>query len=115
MLRMSLKIVESIRSRSREAWSELAKENYTAIRIWCQEHGEQALLAGIGFGVVLVVAFKLVVTILILLGLIGAAIYLISLSQADLNTIKQAKNFSVDDIENSDQSDSDKDHPTSVN
>ena len=63
---MAFNLVEEIRKKSREEWAQFPREKVTEIRIWIQEHAEKAFLVGLISGVVLIAAFKIVLTIAIL-------------------------------------------------
>ena len=67
---MSFDLHERIRRHSREEWRQLAKDKFVNLRIWIQEHGEQAAIVSLIAGVLLVVFFE----VFVWLALIGAAL-----------------------------------------
>ena len=75
---MAFNIVDEIRKKSREEWAQLPREKLTEARIWIQEHAEKAFLAGLLAGVVLIAAFKIVLTI----GVLAIACYVAVLAVA---------------------------------
>ena len=72
---MSFKIVDKIRSRSREEWSELVKSKWIDLRIFVQENGELGFIAAFVLGIVFILFFKLVITVLILCFLAGFLVW----------------------------------------
>lgn len=55
------RFIHFIRSKSREEWLQLIRERWNNLRIWIQEHGELAAVAGFLLGIVIVLFFKVVV------------------------------------------------------
>jgi hypothetical protein len=72
-------IVDYIRRRTREEWSAYALEHWTNARIWIQEHGELAALLALFVGIFLVLAFKLVITVLVIAAILLYVVWLIAL------------------------------------
>jgi len=70
--------LRSVRTNSREEWSEIAKDSWVKARIWVQEHGEKAAAIALVFGIIIVVAFKLVFSLFILALILGAALYFLA-------------------------------------
>jgi hypothetical protein len=64
-----------LRKRSKREWKRLGHQLQYNCRIWLQEHGELALIAGLLTGIVVVLAFKLFVTLAILAVVIGMIIW----------------------------------------
>lgn len=60
------KIVGSIRKRSREQWEAIPRDAYADARSWIQSNPERAALGAFGIGIVLVLAFKVIFTVLFL-------------------------------------------------
>ena len=71
-------ILKALRSRSREEWLEFYREKWINTRIYVQEHGERAALAGFIIGLFLVLAFRLVVSLALLVLIAGLAVYLLA-------------------------------------
>lgn len=68
-------ILQQIRKKSREEWTDLLRDTWTDLRIWIQEHGEIAALAGIVIGMFFVLAFKLVIGLLVLVLIAGYVVW----------------------------------------
>lgn len=71
-------IVAWIKSRSREGWQSQAREKWTDLRIWIQEHGEMAAGAAFIVGILLVLVFKLFVAVAVVGLLVAAVIWHVS-------------------------------------
>ena len=71
-------IIQKIRRHSREEYRQLMVEGITDLRIWIQEHGEQATVLGLALGAVVVLAFKLVLWLIFLALAIGLTVFLIA-------------------------------------
>lgn len=80
---MTFKLLQGIRSRSRESWQQLALDRWTDSRIWIQENGELAAVLALLTGIIMTLAFKLFVTVLVLclVLVIGAWAYALPESQ----------------------------------
>lgn len=76
------KLLTKIRQRSREQWVELLKGSVTDMRIWIQENGEKAALVALVLGVILVAAFKLIFTLLVVAVLIFSIIWVLAGSES---------------------------------
>lgn len=74
-----MNLIEKIRTRSREEYQDLAREQLTQLRIWLQEHGELALLIGLVGGIVVVEAFQLITFLVMAAAIVGLGIWLIAL------------------------------------
>jgi hypothetical protein len=70
-----MQFIESITGKSKLELKELAKTNILNLRIWIQEHGEQALLIGVLLGLFFALAFKFAVIFLLIIGAISAFIW----------------------------------------
>lgn len=81
---MPARVIETIRSRSREEYGHLYTDLYNYYREIAQENGEIALLVGIAFGIVFVVFFKFMVTAAVIIALIANFIYLIAVPEAEM-------------------------------
>ena len=77
-LAMTFNIKDQIRKKSREEWAELPKEKFTELRIWIQEHPEQAFVAGIAVGIVLILAFAVVAVVIALTAMCFGLIWYIA-------------------------------------
>lgn len=77
-----MEILEQLRRRSKRQWREMYDELLCNARIWIQEHGELALLLGIAMGVIAVVFFKPLLTVLLIAGLIGFAVWSLAPEEA---------------------------------
>lgn len=77
-------LILRIRKNSREQYRQLVHEGVTDLRIWIQEHGEQALLLGILFGAIVVLSFKFVFFLVLLAFAILLTVFLIALPQHEM-------------------------------
>ena len=78
---MSFDPVEMIRGRSREQWKKWAGDLLSGARGWIRGHSEPAVLAGVVFGVILALAFEVVLWIAVLALLAGALIWCVALPE----------------------------------
>lgn len=74
--------IARIRRHSREQYRQLVNEGVTELRIWIQEHGEQALIAGLIVGAVVVLAFKFVLFLFLLAIACLMIVFLVAQSEA---------------------------------
>lgn len=89
---MSLKIVEMIRSRSREEWIKLLRDRWLDLRIFVQENGELGFIAAFISGILFIIFFKLLISLLILLALTFFLIWNIAEPTVHNNTQESDKN-----------------------
>jgi hypothetical protein len=68
-------LIEKIRSRSREQWQAHYRERWTDLRIWIQEHGEQAAIVALVLGILFVLFFRLFIAIIMLALLAGYIVW----------------------------------------
>lgn len=80
------KIVQAIRKRSREEWEEVPREAYADVRAWIQANPERAALGAFGIGIVLVIAFKLIFTVLFLGFAAALVVWQIALPREEMNS-----------------------------
>ena len=71
-------VLQAIRSRRREEWSEFYRDRWINFRIWVQEHPEKAAIAALATGFLLWPAFRLIISIILLLCLVAAALYVLA-------------------------------------
>ncbi len=71
-------ILETLRKRRRAEWRELYREKWINARIWVQENAEKAFVVAIILGVILVLFFKLVVSLAFLVLILGAALFFLA-------------------------------------
>lgn len=95
-------IIEKIRERSREEWTDFAKGHVNTIRIWIEDNGIKASAVALVFGMVLIIFFKLFLFLLVVGGLVGFFIW--SVSIPEIGVSKSDSNETVD----SDSTDSSK-------
>lgn len=74
-------ILAAIRSRTREGWELHWRERLTDVRIWIQEHGEQAAALGLVLGIGVVIFFKFFVAMVFTVLLGGYAVWHLALPQ----------------------------------
>jgi hypothetical protein len=79
------KIVAAIRKKSREEWEELPREAYADARSWIQANPERAALGAFGIGVVLVIAFKIIFTVLFLGFAAALVVWQIALPRSEMS------------------------------
>jgi len=72
-------IVARIRSRTREEWEQVPRSLVIDLRIWIQENAEKAAVGALAVGILFVLAFKLIVGLVFLAGVIGYVIWSIAL------------------------------------
>ena len=77
-------IVDFIQSKTRGEWERSVIEQVTSFRIWLQENGELAFVAG-AFGCFLIVVFIKLVSVLAALGIIIAFVFY-SIARPDADT-----------------------------
>lgn len=82
------KLPQDLNTKTREEWRDHVKDRSTQLRIWIQENGEAAALIGFATGIVLVVAFKLVVLLAVLAFLVGYFIWFNAPTSAGDETAK---------------------------
>ena len=71
-------IIARIQRHTREEYRQLLVDGLTNVRIWIQEHGEQAAVIGVVAGVFIVLFLKLVIWLVLLAFVAGVAILLIA-------------------------------------
>lgn len=76
-------IIAMIRTRSREGWEAYVRARCVAAREWAQNHGEKAAVVAFVLGMVLVLAFKLVVGLLMISVLLGYGVWHIALPEGE--------------------------------
>jgi len=80
------KIVEAVRKRSREEWESLPREGYADARAWIQANPERAAIGAFAVGIFLVLAFKLVFTVLFLGFAAALVVWQIALPEAEMKS-----------------------------
>lgn len=78
---MPLDLKHYIRKRSRNDWVNWAHDRFSWCREWLQAHGEVALLLGIVAGIVLVLAFKLMLVLVLIVFLASVLVWWVALPE----------------------------------
>lgn len=81
-----------IRKKSREEWQQLALEKCTDLRIWIHEHGMQSLVLGLISGMLIALAFRLIMGILVVGGLLVFCAWQYALPQAEHDAFRSKNN-----------------------
>lgn len=89
-----MELFSFIRKKSREEWQELALERWTDVRIWIHEHGMQSLLLGLVSGLVIALAFRLIMGIAIVGGLLIFCAWQYALPQAEQDALRAREQIS---------------------
>ncbi|MFM1848425.1 MAG: hypothetical protein RL417_1899 [Pseudomonadota bacterium] len=84
MMNVVEKIVGTIRKRSREEWERIPRDAYAEGRSWIQANPERAAAGAFVVGIVLVLAFKLVFTVLFLGFAASLVVWQIALPEAEM-------------------------------
>lgn len=92
---MGFNLVDEIQKKSREEWEDLLRTKWTDLRIWIQENAEIACAAALALGVLLVLAFKIVVLVAIVCVLLGFGVWYVALPRESLEK-KQMQQGSTD-------------------
>lgn len=85
---MQQEILAKIRAKSREEWRDLALARIAVLRILVQEHAEIAFVAGVGIGILFVLAFKLIIFLLVVAVLVGFLIWNIARPESECERVK---------------------------
>lgn len=64
-----------IQERSREQWVALAESSWDELCAWVHEHGELAALSGFFLGIFIVLAFRFVLTLLVLVAFLAFVVW----------------------------------------
>ena len=81
---MTSPLMQFIRSRSREEWQRLLLERWIEGRAWIQENGELAAVVALFAGILLVLAFKLVLALVALSVIAAFVIWQMALPQDEM-------------------------------
>jgi hypothetical protein len=66
---------EKVRSKNKEEWQSLLAEKWNDLRSWVQANGELGFAVGFIIGVIVVLAFKVVVALVAVAVLVGLAVW----------------------------------------
>lgn len=68
-------ILDLLRSKTKQEWTELARHRIVLLRIWLQENGEVASFVSLIAGIMIVLFFKLFVFLIVFGGLVAYTIW----------------------------------------
>jgi len=91
-----MKLISQIRSKSRREYEDLASSGRAELRVWIQEHGEQAALLAFLGGIVAMLFFRAVVFLLVLATALAALVWYLAKPTSELVDESVAKTTPTD-------------------
>lgn len=71
-----MRILDQLRAKRKSEWRKLVADKVVGTTLWIQERGDRSLVVGLGSGIIIVLFFRLVFSLLVIAAVVGTTVYL---------------------------------------